>query len=133
MCQGHGIRNAYASPRHPQSNGQVEAINKIIKHHLKIKLEKVKGSWPEELSYVLWAYRNTPQSSTGETPFSLSYGSEAIVPLEIGLPTARVKNYHGDQNAEQISANLDLLEEIREVSKLRAAARHQQVARFYNS
>ncbi|XP_058079759.1 uncharacterized protein LOC131227958 [Magnolia sinica] len=130
---GLGITNAYSSPRHPQSNGQVKAVNKVIKHHLKTRLEKAKGNWAEELPFVLWAYRTTAQSSTRETPFSLSYGSEAIVPVEIDLPTAWVRNYQGNQNSEQIAANLDLLEEIRDISALRVAARHQQVARFYNS
>ncbi|MGV7989123.1 hypothetical protein PJP10_32645, partial [Mycobacterium kansasii] len=65
--------------------------------------------------------------------FSLSYGSEAMVPVEIGLPTARVKNYREDRNSEQIAANLDLLEEMRNISAIRAAARQQQVDRFYNS
>ncbi|MGV7343236.1 hypothetical protein PJI17_31555, partial [Mycobacterium kansasii] len=94
----------------------MEAVNKVIKDHLKTKLKKAKGKWAEELPFVLWAYRTTAQSSTGETPFSLSYGSEAMVPVEIGLPTARVRNYREDRNSEQIAANLDLLEEMRNVS-----------------
>ncbi|XP_058075662.1 uncharacterized protein LOC131224130 [Magnolia sinica] len=56
-CRELGIINAYSSPRHPQSNGQVEAVNKVIKHHLKTKLEKAKGNWAEELPFVLWAYK----------------------------------------------------------------------------
>ncbi|XP_058084023.1 uncharacterized protein LOC131231740 [Magnolia sinica] len=97
---------------------KVEAINKVIKHHLKTKLKKSKGRWAEELSFILWAYRTTVQSSTGETPFLLSYGSEAMAPVEIGLPTVRVKNYQENQNSEQITANLDLLEEVRDISGL---------------
>ncbi|XP_058075961.1 uncharacterized protein LOC131224683 [Magnolia sinica] len=62
MCQELSITNAYSLPQHQQSNGQVEAVNKIIKHHLKTKLEKVKGSWAEELPFVLRAYRTTAQS-----------------------------------------------------------------------
>ncbi|XP_058088900.1 uncharacterized protein LOC131235647 [Magnolia sinica] len=112
---------------------KVKVINKVIKHHLKTKLEITKGNWVEELSFILWVYRTTTQSSTGETPFSLSYGSKAIIPVEIDLPTAQVRNYREDQNTEQIAANLDLLEEVRDVAKLRVATQHQQVAWFYNS
>ncbi|XP_058070971.1 uncharacterized protein LOC131220014 [Magnolia sinica] len=79
------------------------------------------------------AARTTVQSSTGETPFSLSYDSEAMVPVEIGHPIARVRNYQKDQNTEQIAANLNLLEEAKDISKFRVAARYQQVARFFNS
>ncbi|XP_058108882.1 uncharacterized protein LOC131251903 [Magnolia sinica] len=113
MCRGLGITNAYSSPQHSQSNGQVEAVNKVIKHHLKIKLEKVKGNWAEELPFVLWANRITAQSFSRETPFSLSYSLEAMVPVKIGIPMAWVKNYQENQNDEQIAANLDLLERPR--------------------
>ncbi|XP_058111328.1 uncharacterized protein LOC131254356 [Magnolia sinica] len=114
--RGLGISKANSSPRHQQSNGQVEAVNKVIKHHLKTKLEKVKGNWAEELLFVLWAYRTTSQSSTRETPFLLSYGSEAVVPFEIGLPIVRIRNYQESQNAEHITASHDLLEEARDTA-----------------
>ena len=45
------------------------------------------GLWAEELPTLLWAYWTTPWATTGETPFSLTYGHEAVVPTEIGLPT----------------------------------------------
>ena len=77
----------YASPAHPQTNGQVEAVNKIIKHFLKTRLEGRKGAWTEQLSEVLWAYRTTHKTSIGETPFALTFGTEAIVPVEIGMPS----------------------------------------------
>ncbi|XP_058087522.1 uncharacterized protein LOC131234606 [Magnolia sinica] len=96
MFRGLDISNAYSLPHHPQSNGQVEAVNKVIKHHLKMKLEKAKGKWLDELPFVLWAYRTTTQSFIGGTPFSLSYGWEAILPVKIGLPAARVRNYQED-------------------------------------
>ena len=54
FCSTLGIRNAFSSPAHPQANGQVEAVNKIIKENLKLKLEKLKGAWVEELPHVLW-------------------------------------------------------------------------------
>lgn len=51
---------------HLQANGQVEAANKIIKHHLKMKLGNFKGLWADELSSVLWAYMTTSQSHHGQ-------------------------------------------------------------------
>ena len=53
-------------------NGQVEAVNKIIKLNLKTKLEENKRVWAEELPKVLWTYRMTSRTSMGETPFSLA-------------------------------------------------------------
>jgi len=42
---------------HPQTNGQVEAANKVILIELRKRLDGAKGKWPEELPEVLWAYR----------------------------------------------------------------------------
>uniref|UniRef100_A0A2N9I3L0 Integrase catalytic domain-containing protein n=1 Tax=Fagus sylvatica TaxID=28930 RepID=A0A2N9I3L0_FAGSY len=86
-CSELGIKNVYSSPAYPQSNGQAEASNKTVLDGIKKRLEDAKGRWVEELPNVLWTFRTTPRRSTGETPFSLAYGSEAVIPLEIGLPT----------------------------------------------
>ncbi|KAK0602564.1 hypothetical protein LWI29_034807 [Acer saccharum] len=72
LCDKYGINNYYASPAHPQTNGQTEAVNKIIKHNLKAKLATKKGSWVDKLPQVLWAYRTTERGSTGETPYSMA-------------------------------------------------------------
>ncbi|KAM2828465.1 hypothetical protein PS2_034261 [Malus domestica] len=81
------INLCFASPTHPQSNGQVEAINKIIKRTLKTTLDKAKGCWLEFVPQVLWSYRTSYQTSTGETPFSLAFGTEAVVPVELEQAT----------------------------------------------
>ena len=67
-----GIKKTFSSVDHPQTNGQVEAVNKIIKFNLNMKLEERKRLWVEDLPKVLWAYWS--RTSTGETPFSLAYG-----------------------------------------------------------
>lgn len=77
LCERNGIRNHYASVAHPKSNRQVEAVKIIIKKILKKKLNTQKGSWNEEFPMVLWAYRTTERTSTGEIPFALAYGAEA--------------------------------------------------------
>ncbi|KAK0573961.1 hypothetical protein LWI29_016278 [Acer saccharum] len=53
LCDKYGINNYYASPAHPQTNGQTKAVNKIIKHNLKAKLATKKGSWADKLPQVL--------------------------------------------------------------------------------
>ena len=59
FCDDLEIKKSFSSIDHPQTNGQVEAISKIIKFNLKMKLEEHKGVWAEELPKVLWAYRTT--------------------------------------------------------------------------
>ncbi|KAK3029250.1 hypothetical protein RJ639_038156 [Escallonia herrerae] len=98
---------------HPQSNGQIENMNRSILQGLKKKLNEAKGAWVDELPKVLWAYRTTPHSVTGETPFSLCYGTEAMLPVEIGVPTIRALHFSELNNDVGLRANLDLLEEAR--------------------
>ena len=65
----------------------------MIKDNLKKKLECLKGAWVDKLPMVLWAYRTTPKEAMGETPFSFVFGTEAVIPAEVGLPSYRVENY----------------------------------------
>ena len=81
----------------------------------------MKGNWAEELPYVLWAYWTIPRRSTGETPFSLTYGAEAVIPAEVNLCNARVSEFNTKQNEGQLMECLDLLEEYREVVTMRLA------------
>ncbi|KAL5583474.1 hypothetical protein UlMin_015916 [Ulmus minor] len=115
-----GIKKVFSSPAHPKSNGQVEAVNKTIKQTLKKKLEKSKGAWVDELPLVLWAYRTSFRAATGETPFSFAYGVEAVIPIEISLPTFRVDNFDEESNDVLLALATDLLEEKREISQVRA-------------
>ncbi|KAK4847598.1 hypothetical protein QYF36_003725 [Acer negundo] len=71
------------------TNGKTEAVNKIIKHNLKAKLAVKKGNWAEKLPQVLWAYRTTERNSTGETPYSMAFGAEAIIPVETTFSSPR--------------------------------------------
>ena len=65
----------------------------------------------EELPHVLWTYRTTPRRSTGETPFSMTYGAEAVIPLETGFPMLRTNTFTSDGNDELLEKGLDLIEE----------------------
>ena len=85
FCQYLGIKNHYSFPSYPQANGQVEVTNRSLLKMIKTRLEGAKGIWPDELPSVLWAYRMMTFTPTGETPFFLVYGHEAIIPVEVGL------------------------------------------------
>ncbi|KAL6321232.1 hypothetical protein AAG906_016266 [Vitis piasezkii] len=62
-----------------------EATNKTLINALKKRLEQAKGKWVEELPGVLWAYRTTPGRPTGNTPFALAYGMDAVIPIELAF------------------------------------------------
>ena len=114
-----GIHNHYSSPGHLQANGQVEVTNRSLLKLIKTRLEGAKGLWPEELPSILWAYRTTIRIPTSETPFQMTYGNEAVVPVEIGLTTLRTSTYDDLENEEQLRLNLDLIDEVRETAETR--------------
>nr|GFA55169.1 reverse transcriptase domain-containing protein [Tanacetum cinerariifolium] len=88
-CDKLKITQHFASVKHPQSNGLVERVNKSLGEGIKARLGEGNKKWVEELPHVLWAHRTMIKSSHGDTPFSLTYGTEAVIPAEIGMPTYR--------------------------------------------
>nr|XP_033517645.1 uncharacterized protein LOC117281896 [Nicotiana tomentosiformis] len=126
------IKQITSAPYHPAANGQAESINKVIINNLKKRLEESKGKWPEVLPGVLWAYRTTTKTSTGETPFLLVYGAEALIPIVIGEPSTRYTHLTEEANKKEMRVDLDLLEERREASLIRMAAQKQMIERYYN-
>ncbi|XP_070006408.1 uncharacterized protein [Nicotiana sylvestris] len=119
------IKRITSTPYHPVGNRQAESTNKIIINNLKKRLEESKSNWPEVLPGILWAYRTTTKTSTGETPFSLVYGAEALIPVEIGEPSTRFTQASEESNNEEMRINLDLLEGKREAALIRMAAQKQ--------
>lgn len=131
-CCELGIRNRYSTLTYPQSNGQTKATNKVIVDGLKKRLDKVKGKWVDELPHVLWAYRTTSRRSTWETVFSMAYGSKMVIPLEIGLLTMRTDQFDNNRNEQLLSANLDLIEERREIVTVKLAHYQQRLKQRYD-
>ncbi|GAU40562.1 hypothetical protein TSUD_35790 [Trifolium subterraneum] len=73
--------------------------------------------------------KTTPHSTTGETPFRLTYGTEAVIPVEIGEPSSRIEYPHEeDINDELLREELDLVEELRTGASLREATLKQKIA-----
>ncbi|XP_074351989.1 uncharacterized protein LOC141691147 [Apium graveolens] len=105
-----------------EANGQAESSNEIIINNLKRRLSSYKGKWVEQLPWVLWSDRTTPKTSTGQTPFSLVYGTEAVLPTEVLTPTARYGLATYESNHVEMAHDLDTLDESRDMAKLRLAS-----------
>ena len=106
----------------PQANGQVEAVNKTIKHNQKTKLKNLKGRWANDLPEMFWAYKTTTRSTIGEMPFLMTYRYEAIVPVELGAGSLRRDNFDPEQNMILQRRKLDFVKEKRCDSQLWAGA-----------
>ncbi|KAG7567533.1 Integrase catalytic core [Arabidopsis thaliana x Arabidopsis arenosa] len=135
FCEEWQIRLSRSTPRYPQGNGQAEAMNKTVLATLKKKLKAHKGVWFNELQSVLWAIRTTPRRATGETPFSLVYGMEAVIPAEIFVPSPRrMNNPHNEAaNNEQMVDVIDTIEERRDRALIRMQNYPNAIAQYYNS
>nr|CAN79539.1 hypothetical protein VITISV_011362 [Vitis vinifera] len=104
------IRNSYSTLRYPQT----------------------KGKWVEELPGVLWAYRTTPGRPTGNTPFALAYGMDAVIPTEIGLLTIRTDAAKQNDANTELGRNLDWADKVRESAAIRMVDYQQRASAHYN-
>ncbi|KAL0462910.1 UNVERIFIED_CONTAM: hypothetical protein Slati_0178600 [Sesamum latifolium] len=76
--------------------------------------------------------KSTPRGSTGESPFSLVYVTEAIIPAELGIPYHRVMNFSKECDENLLRENLDLIEELREKAFLRIQRYKNIMINSYN-
>ena len=126
------IKNQFSSPRHPQANGQTEVTNRTLLKIIKAKLDNAKSVWPEELLNVLWAYRRTARTPTGKTPFKLTYGTEVMIPVEVGVTSMRREAFDKESNDNHLWKNLDCLDEVREQASIRLTKYQLKMAKYYN-
>ncbi|GJZ82599.1 reverse transcriptase domain-containing protein [Tanacetum coccineum] len=131
-CTRFKIQQMNTSVAHPQANGLVERANRSLMEGIKTRLGRERAGWVDELPNVLWAHRTSIKQSNGETPFSLTYGSEAVIPAEIGIPSYRTLMIREEYNEEEQRLNLDLLQERREAAAIREAKYKTKMEQYYN-
>lgn len=84
------------------------------------------------MPHVLWTYRTTPRRSTVETPFSMTYSIEVVIPLEVIFSTIRTSQFNIDENGRLLSTGLDLVEERKEVATVQMTHYQQKLKQGYN-
>ena len=89
LLQRYGVQHHRSSAYMPQTNGAVEAATKNIKRILR-KMVETSRDWSEKFPFALWAYRTSFRTSIGVTPYSLVYGMEAVLPVEIKMGSLRI-------------------------------------------
>ena len=99
----------------------------------KKRLDKAKRKLVEELSHFFWTYRTTPRRSIRETPFSMTYGAEVIIPLEIGFPTLRTISFTSSNNDRLLGKSLDLIEEQKENVMVQLAYYQHKLKQGYDA
>lgn len=113
-------------------NGQKRSVQQNDSKWNQEAAKKVKGNWVEELPSVLWSYRTTPRVHMKETPFSQTYDTEAMLPMELTIGSLRTTYFKEADNDKDLRANLDLIEEKCERSNIRQATYKNVIERYYN-
>ena len=117
---------------HHRANGQVECINGLVLDGLKKILydanSKKGGKWIRELPHVVWGLRTQPSKATGQSPFFLTYGSEAILPADVMWKSPRIEAYLEGEADEARQLELDSVEEAM-INALTQSARYLQGVR----
>ncbi|KAK2443828.1 protein NYNRIN [Trifolium repens] len=135
FAQKIGFRLLTSTPYYAQANGQVEAANKIIINLIKKHIAQKPRNWHKTLDQVLWACRNSPKESTNTTPFRLTYGHDAVLPVEIYLQSARVQRQMEiplDHYYQMMSDELVDLDEERLSALEILTKQKERVAKTYN-
>jgi hypothetical protein len=109
-CENSRIDVQYVSVAHPQANGQVECANGMVLDAPKKRLHDAAnskgGKWIKELPNALWGQCFQPSKPTGQSPYFLVYGSEAILPVDIMWDSLAVEHY--DEGISEDSRRVDI-------------------------
>ena len=93
--------------------------NQTLLKIIKAKLGDAKGAWLEELLNILWAYRTMARTPTRENILRLTYGTEAVIPVEVEVTNIKREVFDDESNGDHLRINLDCLDEVREKISIR--------------
>ncbi|XP_059629569.1 uncharacterized protein LOC132272434 [Cornus florida] len=129
------IHMSASTPYYAQANGQAESSNKILIEIIEKMIKDKPRRWHETLSEALWAYRNSKRTGTGVTPYMLTYGHDAVLPMEMKVKSARVAFQNNLTPADYTQAmlvELEDLDEFRRDALDHIIAHKKKVMRIYN-
>uniref|UniRef100_A0A2N9HYM4 Integrase catalytic domain-containing protein n=1 Tax=Fagus sylvatica TaxID=28930 RepID=A0A2N9HYM4_FAGSY len=137
VLEHYRVKHRRSTPYYPQGNGQAEATNRMLLRILSKMVFDYGNDWKAHLADVLWAYRSSPKTATGFTPFSLVYGTDTISPTELVVPNPRVmqgSELEVDANicAKARMADLEGLDEARDLAKAKSQRNYQKMANVYS-
>jgi hypothetical protein len=135
-CGNSGIDVRYVSVAHPRANRQVEHANGMVLDALKKRLHDAAntkgGKWIKELPNALWGLRTQPTKPTGQSPYFLVYGSEAILPADVMWDSSAVEQYDEGISEDSRRVNIDGLEEARCAALVQSARYLEGIRRYHD-
>jgi hypothetical protein len=135
-CENSGIDVRYVSVAHPRANRQVERANGMVLDALKKRLHDAAntkgGKWIKELPNALRGLRTQPSKPTGQSPYFLVYGSEAIVPSDVMWDSPAVEQYDEGISEDSRRVDIDGLEETRCAALVQSARYLEGIRRYHD-
>ena len=131
----YGIQLIRSTPFYVQSSGHTKASGKVLINILEKMLEENPRYWHIILFETLWAYRTYKRDSTRVSPYSLTYGHDVVLPIEVVVPSLRVSRHNGLNHQEYNEA---MMMELKTLDGKRLQAldhimiHKNKVARAYN-
>ncbi|XP_070013148.1 uncharacterized protein [Nicotiana sylvestris] len=113
VCEQFKITHKNSTPYQPKANDAVEAANKNIKKILRKTIQSSR-QWHEQLPFALLGYRTTVRTSVGATPYLLVYGTEAVIPAEVEIPSLWTIVEAEIEDSEWVKTRLEQLTLIEE-------------------
>ncbi len=93
LARRYEIKRVVVSAYHPQANGMIETGHKPIVNALSKMSDGGSTRWVRNLPAVLWADRSTLRTSSGLTPYYITFGNEPVFPIELEIPTWRILSW----------------------------------------
>ncbi|CAM8892537.1 unnamed protein product [Rhodiola kirilowii] len=135
LCEKFKFKQYKSSMYNAPANGLAEAFNKTLCNLLRKVVGKSKRDWHEKIGEELWAYRTTYKTPTQATPYALVYGVEAVLPLELQIPSMRIAIQEGlssDENDKLRLAELEALDEKRLQAQQSLQCYQARLSRAFN-
>ncbi|XP_043694204.1 uncharacterized protein LOC122644901 [Telopea speciosissima] len=104
----------FSTPYYTQGNGQAEASNKVIKVNLSKVIDDNPRSWAEMLLEVLWTFRTSKRTASGTVPYALTFGHDAVLPMELIVKCLRVARQYEPTPREYSDSMMAELEDLDE-------------------
>lgn len=105
ICKLLQVKQIQTTAYHPEANGVVERSHQTLMNFLSHYINEKQDDWDEWIDYALMAYRTTPHTATGYSPYYLNHGREARLPTE--LQTSKLaKDYNEDDYVQHVVKGL---------------------------
>jgi Integrase core domain len=125
----------FSSIYNPRANGLTEAFNKTLINIMKKTVDGNQRDWDNRLQEALWAYQITYRTPTPATPYTLAFRVEAVLPLEVELPSLRVAMQNDmtmDECQQLRSDELDTMVKQRLIAQQNLEIYQTNMARAYD-